>query len=88
MFGIITDEVLKQPLDFGRHDLASFRLDAALDHGARAAADQIACGFIGHRWQAFAGEYDIERIDEVGCGIDECAIEVEDDYRAGHSGDR
>jgi hypothetical protein len=34
-----------------------------------------------YRWQAFAGQHQIEGRNQVGRGIDERAVEIEDDVR-------
>ena len=60
--------------------------DAALDHRAGAAADHVARRLIGHRRQAFAREHDVEGVDQIGRGIDQRAVEVENDGRSGHGG--
>jgi phosphoglycolate phosphatase-like HAD superfamily hydrolase len=54
-------------------------LEAALDQLAGAGADHVARRFKRHRRQAFTAEHEIERGDQVGRGVDQGAVEVEDD---------
>src|SRR5690348_8553583 len=79
MLGILIDEVHSHAVElFHRHD-AAFSLEPTLEHLAGAGADHVPPGLEGNRAQAFAIKYEIERADEVGCGFDECAVEIEDD---------
>ena len=55
------------------------RFEAALDHHARAAPDHLARTLVGDGGKIFAREDDVERGDEIGRGIDERAVEIEDD---------
>ena len=67
--------------------LAARQRKPALDHAPRAVADQGAGDVVGDRGHALAAEDDVEGVDEVGGGVDERAVEIEDDGRACH-GDR
>ena len=60
-------------------------LQPAFDHPARAAADHVARRVVVDRRQAFAREHDIERVDQVGRGVDQRAVEIEDDGEGGHA---
>jgi phosphoglycolate phosphatase-like HAD superfamily hydrolase len=55
-----------------------FHLEAALDQLAGAGADHVARRMQGHRRHAFTVEHEIERGNQVGRGVDEGAVEVED----------
>ena len=57
---------------------AAFQFEAALDQLAGAGADHVARRMQGHRRQAFAVEHEIERGDQVGRGVDQRAVEIED----------
>ena len=58
---------------------AAFQLQAAFDQPARAGADHVARGVQRDRRQALAIEHEIERVDQVGRGVDERAVEIEYD---------
>ena len=79
MGGIVLDEGGKQPVDFRFRRVAPVRRQAALDHAAGAAADHRPRGFKRDGGQAFARQDDVERVDQVGRGIDQRAVEIEDD---------
>jgi hypothetical protein len=55
------------------------RLQSALDHAPGAAADQIARRRERHGRQSFAGEDDIEGVDQIGRGVDQRPVEIEHD---------
>ena len=76
----------EQSLESRRLDGDTFRLDAAGDHHPGAATDQFARGVVGYWRPSFAREHDVERIDEIGRGIDQGAVEVENDGWGGHGG--
>src|SRR5262249_42211260 len=79
VFGIVIDEIRHHAVDLrNRHDGAT-GFEPALDQLAGAGADHVARGFEWERRQALAVEHEIERVDEVGRGIDERAVEIEDD---------
>ena len=59
--------------------------EPALDQQAHAAADQVARFVETHRLQPFPREQDVEGVDEIGGGVDEGAVEVEDDRQRGHA---
>ena len=71
---------------FGGSSDGAFGLDAARDHRAGAAADQIARGVVVDRRQSLAREHHVEGVDEIGRGIDQGAVEVENDGPGGHGG--
>ena len=76
--GVIVNEIAHEAVDvFHAHRLA-FQLEPALDQLAGAGADHVARRFQRHRRQAFPVEHVIERGDQVGRGVDEGAVEVED----------
>ena len=58
--------------------LRAFDFEAALDQLAGAGADQVARRTQRQRRSAFAVEHEIERGDQVGGGVDQGAVEVED----------
>ena len=78
MGGVIVDEILGQPVDVVDAHHAAFQLEPALDQLAGAGADHVARRLQRHRRQAFTVEHEIERGDQVGRGIDERAVEIED----------
>ena len=76
--GVIVDEILRQAVDVADAHRAAFQLEPALDQLAGAGADHVARRFQRHRRQAFAVEHEIERGDQVGRGVDQRAVEIED----------
>ena len=83
VLGVMRDEVGEYFIELFRRHRAAFRRDAALDHGHGAAADQVARGRIRDRRNPFALEHDIEGGDQIGRGIDQGAVEIENDERGG-----
>ena len=79
MGGVIVDEIAGQPVDVFDAHRAAFQLEPALDQLAGAGADHVARRLQRHGRQAFAAEHEIERGDQVGRGIDQRAVEIEDD---------
>ena len=73
------DEVVGQAVELGQADVAAIQFQPAFEQLPRAGADHVAGGVQRHRWHAFPREDEIKRVDQVGCGIDQGAIEVEDD---------
>ena len=67
-----------------RRSAAAFGRKPALDHQAGAAADHVARRVVGNRRQALAGEDDVQGLDQVGRGVDQRAVEVENDGEGGH----
>ena len=76
--GVIVDEIAEQAVDVADAHRTAFQFQAALDQLAGAGADHVARGFQGDGRQAFAVEHVIERGDQVGRGVDQRAVEIED----------
>jgi hypothetical protein len=53
--------------------------EGALDHRTRAVADEMREIRVSDRRKAVDSDRVVEARDEIGCGIDERAVEVEDD---------
>src|SRR4051812_46915714 len=79
MVGVIVDEVPGQLVEFADADVAAVDFEPALEQLAGAGADHVARLVQGHRRQALAVEHEIERRDQVGRGVDEGAVEIEDE---------
>ena len=79
VLSIIRHERFVQTIDVGRRALASIRRQRIFDHPPRSSADQRPGGFEGNDRQSLLREGVVERIDEVGGGIDQRAVEIEDD---------
>jgi hypothetical protein len=69
MRAIVVDEDPKHTIELGARYVSAFGDQSSLDHVARAAADHAPRIIIGNRRQAFAGEDEIERRNQVGRGI-------------------
>jgi hypothetical protein len=52
---------------------------SSLDHAAPATADHSPCIIVGNRRQAFAGDDEVERRNQIGRCIDQRAVEIEHD---------
>ena len=78
MGGVIVNEIAEEAVDVFHAHHAAFQLEPALDQLAGAGADHVARRFQRHRRQAFTAEHEIERGDQVGRGVDEGAVKVED----------
>ena len=79
MRGIMFDERGEHPIEFRLRAGAAFRCQRPFDHAPGAASDQPPGGVVGNRRQAFARENEVERRDEIGRGIDQCTVEIEND---------
>src|SRR6266508_118214 len=79
------DECAVEPLDFVRRAGSLFGRQSSLDHALGAAADHVACRLERHGRDALASEHDIERIDEIGCGIDQRSVQIKDHDRCRHA---
>ncbi|CAH1658153.1 hypothetical protein CHELA1G2_11361 [Hyphomicrobiales bacterium] len=77
MVAVMGDEIREKPLEFLRARGAAAGRKAAFEQRARPGANEIARLFEGQGRQVLAGEDDIERPDQVGCGVGQRAIEVE-----------
>ena len=69
-----------------RRERAAFGGERRLEHDARAAADHRDGGLDADRHHAFGDEDGVQRRHQVVRGVDERAVEVEDDRRCGHDG--
>jgi hypothetical protein len=79
MRAVMVDEDPKHAIKLGARHVSALGDQGAFDHSARAAANHSPRIVVGNRRQAFAGEDDIERRNQIGRGIDQCAVEIEDD---------
>ena len=84
VLGIVGDEVPDQSVELAGGKLAALGCQSALDNRARAAADHVACGIVAERRQAFAAEDDVEGGDQIGRGIDQRPVEIENDGGSNH----
>ena len=73
------DEIGEHPVDLAGGDGRPSSVEPAFDHAAGAAADHGARLVVGDRRQPLAREHDVEGVDQVGRGVDQRAVEVEDD---------
>ncbi len=72
-----------QPLEaLRRHDDA-LRRETAFDQRARAGADHVARLREGQRRAVLKRQRMIEGADQIGCGVDEGPVEIEDDGAGG-----
>ena len=78
-------KAFEHPLEVGLRTRAALGHQRPLDHAPRAAADELAGGLVRHRRQALAAQDQVERLDEVGRGVDQRAVKVEDDGQHGVS---
>ena len=76
---VVIDEVARQTVDRGDRQVLAGGRKAALKHEASAAADHVARTLIVDRRQAFARQDGVEGRDQVGRGVDQRSVKVEDD---------
>lgn len=79
--GIMLNKIGEHSFDFVGYHGAPLGLKSSDNHGFDSAADQLACTLVRDGGQAFALEYDIERVDEVGRCIHQCSVEVKNEQR-------
>ena len=77
MLSVVGNESGVELIRAARRAVASFGRQRALDHALRSTADQRTRGVETHRRQAVPGERKIEGIDQIGSGIDECPVQIE-----------
>src|SRR5215469_10570533 len=75
----MVNEDAKHMIELGARYGSAFSEQGPLDHAASAAADHSPRIVIGDRWQAFAGQHQIKRRNQIGRGIDQGAVEIKDD---------
>jgi hypothetical protein len=73
------DEGAKHSIDLWLWRIAALGRQRAFDHAQNAAANHSACVVVIQWRQAFAGQYKIERGNEIGRSIDQRTVEVESD---------
>ena len=74
---VVIDEVAAEPVDLGRGEGAPLGRKPAFDHVPGAATHHVAGGLIGDRRQTFAGKHGVERGDQIGRGVDQRPVEIE-----------
>ena len=84
MVSIMRNEVAHHSLDFHRRQRAPSRRKATFDQHACAAAHHVARRRVVDRRQALAGERSVQRSDEIGRGIDQRPVEIEDNKGSHH----
>ncbi len=83
MFSVVGDKASVEPVHGGGPKIAPLGGECLLDHAPRAAADHRTSLVVGHRRQFVLGQGEVERIDQVWRGIDQRAVEIEDDSQHG-----
>ena len=73
------DETAEHTVEPDGWHVAALGDQGPLDHAARAAADHAPRIVVSHRRQAFIGQHEIERRNQVRRGIDQRAVEIEND---------
>jgi len=79
MRAVMVDEDAKHAIKLGARYVSALGDESPVDHAARATADHSRHSIVGNRRQAFPGEDEIERRNQIGRGIDQRAVEIEDD---------
>ena len=80
----MVEEDAEQAVVFLHQQLALLRLVGALDHHPGAMADELAeARRVGQR-RAASAQRVVEALEQVGSGVDERAVEVENDGRLAH----
>ena len=76
---VMGDKSAEHAVELGGRHVAALGDQGPLDHAARAAADHPPRIVVSHRRQAFIGQHEIERRNQIRRGIDQRAVEIEDD---------
>src|SRR5271165_4902692 len=84
MVSVMFDEVSHQPVQLNGREAPSLRGETALDHLSRSAADHVAGGGVSDAWQTDARKNDVERVNQIRCAVDQCAVEIENDEGREH----
>jgi ribose 5-phosphate isomerase A len=84
VIGIVLDKISHQTVEFCTREHASVGRKPALDQRPSSPAHHTAGGSIGHGRKSHAAKNDIERADEVRCGIDQRAVEIENHDGSNH----
>ena len=79
MRAVMVDEDPKHAIELGARHVSALGDESPLDHATRTAADHSPRSIVANRRQAFCGEDEIERRNQIGRGIDQRAVEIEDD---------
>ena len=79
MRAVMVDEDAEQAIEPGARHGSAFGEQGPFDHAAGAAADHSPRRIVANRRQAFCGEDEIERRNQIGRGINQRAVETEDD---------
>ena len=72
------DEGLVEVFDFPRRTTAPFGGKSPLDHTFGPTSNHVSCSSERNDGQSFLPENEVERVDEVGSGIDQSAVEIKD----------
>ena len=83
MCGVIFDESAEHAIELRLGAGAAFGGQRPFDHAARTAADEPPGVVVGDWGEALAREDQVERRDQVGRGIDQRAVEIENDGEHG-----
>ena len=81
---VVVEEALEQPLALLLRELGGIGTQGMLDHEARAVPDQRPQLVLAHARQAETGEYVVGRGNEVGSGVDQRSVEIEDESGVAH----
>ena len=79
MRAVMVDEDPKHAIELGARHVSALGDESPLDHAARATTDHSPRSIGANRRQAFCGEDEIERRNQIGRGINQRAVEIEDD---------
>ena len=79
VFCVMRDKGGVESVHGGGRTIACLGGQRPFDHAPRAATDHRTSLVVGHRRQFVLGQGEVERIDQVWRGIDQRAVEIEDD---------
>ena len=79
MRGVMFDERGEHPIELGFRTDPALGGERAFDHASCAAADHAPGGVVFDRRQALPRQNEVERRNEIGSGIDQRAVEIEND---------
>ena len=81
---VMLQEQLEKPIVMGGIKAPAVRQECPLDHDSAAVPNVAAEAMMVGRWHAARFQAVVEAVEEIGSGVDQCSVEIENDNRLGH----